>query len=63
MIRKLLVVGGAFVPLDAMPTWMNVIARLNPLTYGISAMRSLVVGGWEASVAGNLAVLAAFAVA
>ena len=42
---------------------MNVIARLNPLTYGISAMRSLVVGGSEASVAGNLAVLAAFAVA
>lgn len=59
----LLFMSNAFVPLDAMPTWMNVIARLNPLTYGISAMRSLVVGGWEASIAGNLAVLAAFAAA
>ncbi len=59
----LLFMSNAFVPLDAMPDWMNVIARLNPLTYAISAMRTLIVEGWTGGVAGNLAVLTAFSVA
>ena len=35
----LLFMSNAFVPLDAMPAWMEVVARLNPLTYAIGAMR------------------------
>ncbi len=48
----------AFVPLGAMPAWMEVVARLNPLTYAIEAMRTLVLDGWEPRVAASLAVLA-----
>jgi ABC-2 type transport system permease protein len=54
----LLFMSNAFVPLHAMPTWMAVVARLNPLTYAIEAMRTLVVRGWAASIAWSLAVLA-----
>jgi ABC-2 type transport system permease protein len=54
----LLFMSNAFVPLDAMPGWMAVVARLNPLTYAIEAMRTLVIRGWAASIAWSLAVLA-----
>jgi ABC-2 type transport system permease protein len=54
----LLFLSNAFVPLDAMPRWMEVVARANPLTYAIEAMRILVIEGWEAQIAVSLAVLA-----
>jgi ABC-2 type transport system permease protein len=54
----LLFMSNAFVPLDAMPGWMAVVARLNPLTYAIEAMRTLVIRGWAASILWSLAVLA-----
>jgi ABC-2 type transport system permease protein len=54
----LLFMSNAFVPLNAMPGWMAAIARLNPLTYAIEAMRTLVIRGWAASIAWSLAVLA-----
>ena len=54
----LLFMSNAFVPLDAMPGWMAVVARLNPLTYAIEAMRTLVIRGWAASVLWSLVVLA-----
>jgi ABC-2 type transport system permease protein len=51
----------AFAPLSAMPDWMQVVARLNPLTYGINAMRHLVIDGWTDSLPGDLLILFAFA--
>jgi ABC-2 type transport system permease protein len=54
----LLFMSNAFVPLPAMPGWMAVVARLNPLTYAIEAMRTLVIRGWAPSIAWSLAVLA-----
>jgi ABC-2 type transport system permease protein len=57
----LLFMSNAFVPLDAMPWWMAVVARLNPLTYAIEAMRTLVIRGWTASILWSLAVLTAAA--
>jgi ABC-2 type transport system permease protein len=59
----LLFMSNAFVPLHAMPGWMAVVARLNPLTYAIEAMRTLVIRGWAASVLWSLVVLALAAAA
>ena len=53
----LLFMSNAFVPLDAMPPWMEVVVRLNPLTYAIEAMRTLVLVGWEMNVLSSLAIL------
>jgi ABC-2 type transport system permease protein len=59
----LVFMSNAFVPVDAMPSWMAVVARLNPLTYAIEAMRILVLEGWRPGVAGSVGVLVAFAAA
>jgi ABC-2 type transport system permease protein len=58
----LLFMSNAFVPLDAMPAWMEIVARLNPLTYAIEAMRVLVIEGWRIRVAGALGALGVAAV-
>jgi hypothetical protein len=57
----LVFMSSAFVPLSAMPP-MAAVARLNPLTYAIEAMRLLVLDGWGVDVASSLGLLAAFAV-
>lgn len=38
----------ALVPLTLMPGWMQAVARLNPMTYAIDALRALVLTGWQA---------------
>ena len=40
----LLFLSSAFLPLEALPGWIQTFARLNPVTYGVDAARSLVVG-------------------
>jgi ABC-2 type transport system permease protein len=37
----------AFVPLDTLPVWMGLLARVNPMTYAIDGMRSLIFLGWD----------------
>jgi ABC-2 type transport system permease protein len=59
----LLFMSNAFVPLDAMPAWMEAVALANPLTYAITAMRTLVLDGWEVDLLLPFAVLAAVSVA
>ena len=53
----------AFVPIEAMPAWMTHVARLNPVSYAIDAMRALVLEGWDSAIARSLAVLMLFAAA
>ncbi|MFB6087387.1 MAG: ABC transporter permease [Haloarculaceae archaeon] len=40
----LLFVSTAFLPLDAMPGWIQTVATVNPVTYGVDAARSLMLG-------------------
>ena len=57
----LVFLSNAFVPIDVMPSWMGVVARMNPLTYAIEAMRVLVLDGWDTNLFGSLAALVLFA--
>ena len=53
----------ALVPLSAMPTWMAVLAQLNPMTWAIDAVRPLILTGWAAAlpkIGVVLVVMAAF---
>ena len=36
----------ALVPLAAMPAWMGVLAKFNPMTWAIDAVRPLILQGW-----------------
>jgi len=40
----------ALVPLALMPGWMRAVARLNPMTYAIGALRELIMTGWQVEV-------------
>jgi ABC-2 type transport system permease protein len=58
----ILFMSNAFVPLDAMPGWMEAVALANPLTYAITAMRTLVIEGWDTDVLVSLGALAAVSI-
>jgi ABC-2 type transport system permease protein len=56
------VAGGMLFPVDILPAWLQFVARLNPVTYALEAMRASLLGG--ASVFANarpLGVLLLFA--
>ncbi len=41
LIMPMFFVSGAFFPLTNVPTWMGALARINPLTYGVDALRQI----------------------
>lgn len=42
---------GALFPISSMPDWMQIISRLNPLSYGVDALRHVILGvNWTASL-------------
>ena len=54
--------GGIHYPSHVIPSWIGQLAAVVPLTYGLRALRQLFLAGQPiAAVAGDLAVLAAFA--
>jgi len=42
LIFPMFFLSGAFFPLTSVPTWMTVLSRINPLTYGVDGMRQIV---------------------
>jgi ABC-2 type transport system permease protein len=52
--------GGVFVPLAEMPGWLQVVARLLPLTYAIEALEIALHGGSPARAVLDLVVLAGY---
>ena len=43
----LLFLAPTFAPIEVFQTWLEVVARVNPVTYLLEGMRALVTGGWE----------------
>ncbi len=52
---------GALFPLTDLPVWLTIFTRINPVTYGVDAMRTLMLGIGTFSLALDAAVLALFA--
>ena len=46
----LLFLSSAFLPLDVLPEWIQTVAAVNPVTYGVDAARSLMLNADAASV-------------
>jgi len=56
------VAGGMLFPISVLPDWLQIVAKLNPVTYALEAMRAALLGGAGfATVWRPLAVLLAFA--
>jgi len=51
---------GALFPISGASTWLRVLMRINPLTYGVEALRQLLYPSNEGSLASSLATLILF---
>ncbi|HCW51578.1 MAG TPA: ABC transporter [Clostridiales bacterium] len=47
LTMPLMFTSNAMMPLSFMPSWLQMIAKLNPLSYAINPMRSLFLTGWN----------------
>jgi len=54
--------GGVFVPVDSLPSWLKIIARLLPLTYSVDALRAALTGSAWIIALLDLLVLVAFSI-
>jgi len=51
LVMPLFFLSGALYPVAGLPTWLQVLTRLNPLTYAVDAMRRLVFAHLDVSAA------------
>lgn len=49
ILLPLFLLSGAFFPLQGLPGWMTVLTRINPLTYGVDALRGIALAGVQVS--------------
>ena len=60
LVFPLFFFSGAIFPLSNLPQWLQVISFVDPLTYGIDALRACLLGASNMSYLANLGVLAIF---
>lgn len=62
LLMPLFFLSGAFFPLQGLPGWMNFLTKIDPLTYGVDALRGIMLRGLNlgAGVSGDLARFAAW---
>ena len=53
----------AIYPTSIMPSWLQIVATVNPLTYGVQAMRGLLVSGNLANFPTDIGILGAYTLA
>jgi len=53
LVMPLYFLSGAMFPVATAPNWMKVLMTVNPLTYGVDAMRTIVLSGVPASTDGS----------
>jgi ABC-2 type transport system permease protein len=46
LTMPLMLTSNAMFPISAMPSWLRVIANVNPLSYAVTAMRTVATEGW-----------------
>ncbi|WP_131736253.1 ABC transporter permease [Actinomadura roseirufa] len=62
MLFPLMFASNAFAPVEGLPGWLSLIARINPMTYGIDAVRDLTLRG-AAGLDAVIAVTASLSIA
>jgi len=57
LIFPMIFLAGVFFPVDTVPTWMEVLSKVNPVTYGVDAVRQVFLGSGPAGVGLGVTVL------
>ena len=63
VIYPIFLLSGALYPLDNLPGWMKLLTRLDPATYAVDGLRSVILGTSSMSFTANLLVVLGFDVA
>jgi ABC-2 type transport system permease protein len=63
MVLPIFFLSGALFPLNNLPKALSVITRLDPLTYGVDALRGSLIGTWHFALATDLTLLCMVAAA
>jgi len=63
LVFPLFFFSGALYPLDNLPIWLSIIAYVDPVTYGVDGLRTVILGVSKFSFHVDLAILIAFAAA
>ena len=75
LLFPMVFLSGVFFPVQNLPSWMNFLVKVNPVTYGIAPIRQIVLGavaepsygisifGHAMSIWNNITVLACFGIA
>jgi ABC-2 type transport system permease protein len=48
---------GVFFPVDSVPPWMEILSKVNPVTYGVDAIRQIFLGSRPAAAGLGVTVL------
>ncbi|MCK9439249.1 MAG: ABC transporter permease [Patescibacteria group bacterium] len=60
LIMPLFFLSGALYPLDGLPSFLTFITKINPLSYGVDALRILLINSGHFSLSLNILVLGSF---
>jgi ABC-2 type transport system permease protein len=59
-VYPLFLLSGALYPLDNLPHWMQVLTHINPATYAVDGLRSVILGASSMSYLSNLGIVLCF---
>ena len=52
IVFPLIFLSGIFFPVNSVPVWLEIVSKINPLTYGVDAIRQIFIGG-DLAIVGN----------
>jgi ABC-2 type transport system permease protein len=61
IVFPLFFLSGALFPVNGLPDWLRLFTTVNPVSYGVDALRGLLLGTYSFGLATDLAVLTLFA--
>lgn len=62
MIMPMFLLSGALFPIEALPVWLKSVVSINPLSYGVDALRGVIIGVHEHAMVTDILFMAGFAV-
>ncbi len=63
IVLPMFLLSGALFPITGLPTWLQAAVYLNPLTYGVDALRAAILGQSALPLGASFAVITFFAIA
>ncbi|MBU7017951.1 MAG: ABC transporter permease [Theionarchaea archaeon] len=62
LIMPMFLLSGAFFPIQGLPSWLRSVVTVNPLSYGVDALRGVILGINEHALTTDIFFMAAFAI-